>query len=457
MDAVVTQSATWMARAVRDGAIGAVELLDAHAARIADRNPSVNAIVNLRLDAARAEAQAADSARARSASDLGPLHGVPFTVKEIVAVAGMPWTNGSRIYADRVAAADAELVRRMRRAGAILLGTTNLSEFCAFWDSVNRVYGATANPHDPARSAGGSSGGEAAALAAAMTPLGIGTDLTGSIRAPAHWTGVYGLRTSRDALPHVDHDPLPSTAGIQMFGVAGPMARTPGDLGLLLSVLAEPRVSARAPARVAVFEEDGLQPVSRACRAAVQRAAGALDDLGVDVVEARPPHQAELRAAFDTILVHELVPALGRAVAGHAAELMPYNADQAEAARAFTPSFDAYAAAFAQIAAIDAAAMRWFDEHPVALCPVTPDVAPPLGTFAFPPVDGTPPRPGGKLSLCAYASALGLPALSLPVMRSPDGLPVGVQLIARRGQERTLVALAERLEAVLGGWLAPDA
>jgi amidase len=289
-----------------------------------------------------------------------------------------------------------------------------------------------------------------------MTPLGIGTDLTGSIRAPAHWTGVYGLRTSRDAVPHVSHHPLPATAGIQMFAVAGPMARTPGDLALLLSVLAEPRVPARAPTRVGVFEEDGLQPVSRACRAAVQRVAGALDDLGVDVVASRPPAQAELRAAFDTILTHELVPALMRATAGREDDLMPYNAEQAQAARAFTPSFEAYAAAFERIAAIDAAAQRWFEDHPVALCPVTPDVAPPLGTFAFPPIDGAPPRPGGKLSLCAYASALGLPALALPVMRSADGLPVGVQLLARRGEERTLIALAERLEAAIGGWPDPD-
>jgi aspartyl-tRNA(Asn)/glutamyl-tRNA(Gln) amidotransferase subunit A len=455
MDEVVKQPATWMARAVRDGTIGAVELLDAHAARIEARNPAVNAIVVPRLEAARAEAEAADAARARG-DPLGPLHGVPFTVKEVVAVAGLPWTNGSRLFAQRVAQADAEPVRRMRRAGAILLGTTNLSEFCALWDSVNHVYGATANPHDATRSAGGSSGGEAAALAAALTPLGVGTDLAGSVRAPAAWTGVYGLRTSRDAVPRVDHDPLPTTAGIQAFGVTGPMARTPGDLSLLLGVLAAPRVGATAPARVAVFEEDGLQPVSRACRAAVRRAAAALDELGVDVVEARPPRQQELRAAFDTVLGHELVPGLASIPAGRVDELMPYNAEMVAMARAFTPSFAAYADAFTTIAEIDALALRWFEAHPVALCPVAPDVAPPLGTFAFPPVDGEPVRPGGKLSLCAYASALGLPALSLPAARTDGGLPVGVQLIAHRGEERTLLALAERLVPVLGGWQDPD-
>ena len=140
------------------------------------------------------------------------------------------------------------------------------------------------------------------------------------------------------------------------------------------------------------------------------------------------------------------MPALTQATAGRHAELMPYTVEMGEATRGFTPSFDAYFAAFGRIAEIDAEATRWFARCPVALCPVAPDVAPPVGVFAFPPVDGEPPRPGGKLSLCAYASALGLPALALPVLRSAAGLPVGVQLMARRGQELTLLAIAERLE-----------
>jgi Asp-tRNA(Asn)/Glu-tRNA(Gln) amidotransferase A subunit family amidase len=453
---LVKRTATWMARAVRDGEISAVELLDAHAERVEQRNGEVNAIVLPRLEAARAEAEAADAARSRGDA-LGPLLGVPFTVKEIVDVAGMPTTNGSRLLAGRIAREDSELVRRARDAGAILLGKTNLSEFSSFWDSANLVYGKTVNPHDPTRTAGGSSGGEAAALASAMSPLGIGSDLTGSIRAPAHWTGVFGLRCSRDALPFTPHPPLPATAGIQMFGTTGPMARSAADLGLLLSVLAEPRAAAQPVSRVAVYEEDGLQPVSRVCREAVRRAAAALSDLGFEVVEDRPPRPADLRAAFDLILGHELVPALTEATAGHeAAELMPYIVEMGEATDGFTPSFGAYFAAFERIAEIDAEAMRWFSRCPVALCPVAPDVAPPVGVFAFPPVDGEPLKPGGKLSLCAYASALGLPAVALPVLRSPAGLPAGVQLMARRGQERTLLAIAERLEEALGGWIDPD-
>ena len=177
MSELVKRTATWMARAVREGEVSAVELLDAHAERIDRRNGDINAIVLPRLEAARADAEAADAARSRGES-LGPVHGVPFTVKEVLDVAGMPTTNGSLLLADRVAHEDSELVRRVRAAGAILLGKTNLSEFSSFWDSVNLVYGKTLNPHDHTRRAGGSSGGEAAAIAAAMSPLGIGSDLT---------------------------------------------------------------------------------------------------------------------------------------------------------------------------------------------------------------------------------------------------------------------------------------
>jgi Asp-tRNA(Asn)/Glu-tRNA(Gln) amidotransferase A subunit family amidase len=197
---LVKRSASWMAGAVRSREVSAVELIDAHAARIDERNPGVNAVVVLRLEEAREEAREADALSACGES-WGPLHGVPFTAKEVIPVAGMPATNGSKLMSGRVSSEDAEVIRRMRSAGAILLGKTNLSEFSAFWDSVNLVYGATRNPHDGDRTAGGSSGGEAAALASAMTPLGIGSDLAGSIRAPASWTGVFGLRAGRDAIP----------------------------------------------------------------------------------------------------------------------------------------------------------------------------------------------------------------------------------------------------------------
>jgi amidase len=448
-------SAAWMARAVRERDVSAVELVDACAARIEARNPEVNAVVVPRLDEAREEAKAADEALARG-KPVGSLHGVPFTAKEVIPVAGLPCTNGSLLLAGRVATEDAEVIRRLRGGGAILIGKTNLAELSAFWDSVNLVYGATHNPHDPTRTAGGSSGGEAAAVALAMSPLGIGSDLSGSIRAPAGWTGIFGLRPSRDAIPFVRHDPLPSSAGVQAFGTAGPMTRTVDDVELALDVMAGPRTPALPVARVAVFEEDGLQPVSRACREAVRRAAAALGDAGIEVVEEAPPNAAAVPAVFDTIIGFEFAVALGPVFGDDSIEVMPYIEEQREDARRLAPTLERYVAAWDRIAEFDAAASEWLERNPVVLCPVAPDVAPPVGTFEFPPVDGEATRPGGKFTLCRYASALGLPSLAVPAGRSEAGLPVGVQLFVRRGQDRTLTEIARVLEEALGGWVDPD-
>src|SRR5581483_6489081 len=173
-DELVTRPAAWMVQALRARELGAVELLEAHLAAVEESNAAVNAIVLPRFEEARAEAAAADTARARG-EPLGPLHGLPFTVKDPIPVAGMRSPNGCRLLADHVDAQDAVVVGLLRRAGAVLIGKTNVSELSSWWDSVNPLFGATANPHDPTRTAGGSSGGEAAALATGMSPLGIGS------------------------------------------------------------------------------------------------------------------------------------------------------------------------------------------------------------------------------------------------------------------------------------------
>jgi Asp-tRNA(Asn)/Glu-tRNA(Gln) amidotransferase A subunit family amidase len=443
-----------MARAVHTREISAVELFEAHAARIAERDPQVNALVLPRLEAAREEAVAADAALARG-DEVGALHGVPFTAKDPIAVAGMRAPNGSKLLADHVSEHDAEVIRRMRGAGAILLGKTNVSEFAAWWDSVNPLFGATSNPHDRTRTAGGSSGGEAAALASGMSPLGLGSDLGGSIRNPCHFVGVFGLKPGRDTVPFAEHAPLPAGPGIRLMGVVGPMARYVEDLELALGVLAPRPLSADRPARVAVYEEDGLQPVSRDCRAAVRRAAAALMDAGHELVEAAPPHAGEVRAAFDTLLLTEIFAELPGFVEGREDELSPYVREMLAAGRGFEPDWTAYLVASGRLAWFEQEADHWLERHPVALTAAAPEVAPPLGGAWSDEIDGVPTRPGGKLTLATYASALGLPAVCVPVMRSEGGLPVGVQLIGRRGAERTLLALAAELEVRLGGWLRP--
>jgi Asp-tRNA(Asn)/Glu-tRNA(Gln) amidotransferase A subunit family amidase len=448
--ALVERSATWMARAVREREVSAVELFDAHAERIAERDPQINALVLPRLDEAREEAVAADATE-----PVGPLHGVPFTCKDPFPVAGMRAPNGSKLLADHVSDADCEPVARMRAAGAILLGKTNVSEFASWWDSVNPLFGATANPHDRSRTAGGSSGGEAAAIASGMSPLGLGSDLGGSIRNPCHWVGLFGLKPGRGSLPGAEHAPLPAGPGIRAMGVIGPMARAVADLELALRVLAiRPLGAAERPARIAVFEEDGLQPVSRACRAAVRRTAEALSDY--EIVEAAPPNPGEVRAALDAIIGTEIGSAMPAVVGDRFSELSPYLQEMFREGSGSPSGLPAYPDALARLARYEGEADDWFREHPVAICPCAPDVAPPLGGRWPAEIDGVPMRPGGKLTLATYASALGLPAVCVPVMRDEErGLPVGIQLIGARGTERSLLSLAAELESSLGGWLRP--
>src|SRR6478672_6614531 len=239
----VESTAREQVAAVRTREISARELLDLHLARIGERNPQLNAIVSLDEDRARAGAAAADealSAAARSGAEVGPLHGLPFAFKDTHAVAGWRTTYGSPLFADHVPDRDDLLVERVRAAGAVVIGKTNVPEFAAGSHTFNTVFGTTLNPVDPGRSAGGSSGGAACALAAGMVPLADGSDMGGSLRNPASFCGVVGLRPSLGRVPE-----WPSMNQWEATSVGGPMARNVGDVALLLSVLAGP--DPRAP------------------------------------------------------------------------------------------------------------------------------------------------------------------------------------------------------------------
>jgi aspartyl-tRNA(Asn)/glutamyl-tRNA(Gln) amidotransferase subunit A len=453
-----------LAAAIHAREASAEEVARALAARIEDRDAALNAVVARRLDEAVAEARAADAALA-AGQPPGPLHGVPVTVKEAIAVAGMPLTNGSRLYGDRRADGDAASVRRLRAAGAIVLGVTNVPEFCAWYDTDNDVYGRTANPHDHARSPGGSSGGESAAAAACLSPLGLGSDIGSSIRQPAAWTGVLGLKPSRGLVPadgHADFgDPqgdagFGEPVGLVRFATVGPLARAVADLELALPVLAGHALPAPAagPLRVAVYEEDGLQPVARACRAAVRRAAAALADAGHTVVDAVPPNLAETRRIYEHLLVTELRTLAWPTVAGRQDELSDYGRRAFADIDQFTPDLGAYRASGVRLDELEAAADAWHAEHPIALCPVVP-VPAPVASAGLVDVEGEPFRPGGKLTLCTYANTFGLPAVSVPCGRDRDGLPLAVQVLGRRGADADVLAVARTLESALGGAVTP--
>src|SRR3954471_427272 len=228
----VDSTAREMVAAIRRREISARELLDLHLTRIAERNPLLNAIVSLDEDRARAGSLAADEAMARG-DQLGPLHGLPFAFKDTRDVAGWRTTYGSPLFADHVPDSDELLVERVRRAGVVVIGRTNVPEFAAGSHTFNRVFGTTLNPVDPSRSAGGSSGGAACALATGMVPLADGSDMGGSLRNPASFCGVVGLRPSLGRVPQWPHLNQWETTS-----VGGPLARNVGDLALLLSVLA---------------------------------------------------------------------------------------------------------------------------------------------------------------------------------------------------------------------------
>jgi Asp-tRNA(Asn)/Glu-tRNA(Gln) amidotransferase A subunit family amidase len=451
----VDVSAVELAAAIRRRERSAAETLEAFIERVEQRNGDLNAIVVRRYDEAREEAAAADRAVA-AGERVGPFHGVPITVKEAIAAAGLPCTNGSLLTAGAVADEDAPAVRHLREAGAIVFAKTNVPEFCCYYDTDNLVYGRTANPHDHQRTSGGSSGGESAALAAGMTPLGIGSDIGSSIRQPASWTGVYGLKPSRGLVSLAGHAGFGLPPAWQMFAAIGPMTRFAEDLAPALEAMAGHPLAPAAPGprRVAVFEDDGLQPVARACREAVRRAAGALRDSGSDVVESAPPSLGDIRRAYDVMLATEASHLLPPLVGGRTDELSPYGRNFHDAVAQFPADLDDYLDASSRLAALQDEMDGWLEQHPIVLCPVTPVTAP-LAATGITDADGEPMLPGGKLTLATWANALGLPSASVPAGRDDGGMPVGVQVVGPRGCDADVLEVCCALEPVLGGWVRP--
>ena len=304
MDEVVYGSLIGMAEQVRAGEISPLELVEAHLARIERLNPKLNAFASVDAERARARAKAAEVAAAAPGGKnaLGSLHGVPVTVKSSIDVAGLACECGSVLRKGYTPETDAPLVARLRGAGAIILGNTNVPEFLMAYESDNSMYGRVNNPWDLARTAGGSSGGESAAIAAGCSAGGVGSDGGGSIRIPAHFTGICGLKPTPGRIPSTGH--FPGSAGpFAYLGVVGPMARTVRDVERLFEVMAgpDPGDPSSAPVgirrwkddeirrlRVAYFEDDGSSPVTPETAAAVRKAADALRSQGFEVEPWRP-------------------------------------------------------------------------------------------------------------------------------------------------------------------------
>lgn len=460
-DALWRMSAAAQAEAVRSGKVSAVELIDSHLERITEVNPHVNAVTQLLAERAREDAAQTDRRRA-AGEELGPLAGVPFTVKESTAVKGVPTTWGTPRFRDLVAPADALPVARLRAAGAIPVGHSNMPTLIlAGMHTRSELFGDTVNPWDPSRTPGGTSGGDGVAVATGMAALGLGNDSGGSVRIPASFCGVAGLKPTAGRFP-ADHrvlgqdDPGPAS---QMLVTDGPLARRVTDLRLAYEVLAgadprDPRavpVPVRGeplpgPVKVAVVADPGGHGVHPTVRGAVEAAADALRDAGYDVREVEDvPRLDEALEAYDRITVTEFAPAwpVVRTLLGEGGDRyigMVMERTPPATAAEFMKLMGAWLG-------IRRSWAEFLDEYPLLLGPVftEPPVEPGLESRD---AEGRE-RVGAGMRLCTATSFVGVPGVAVPTGVT-DGLPSGVQLIGRAFREDLCLTAAQEVEDRLG-------
>ncbi|MBM3944650.1 MAG: amidase [SAR202 cluster bacterium] len=453
-DELVWLSAAGLAHGIRTKRFTPVEVVEAHLRRIEAVNPKVNAVVTMvdgAVDAARKAGQAVMRGRR-----LGPLHGVPFTIKDSFNTAGVRTTGGSRLFKDNVPRADATVVARLKRAGGVFIAKTNMPEFAMDAETSNVLFGRTCNPWNRDRSTNGSSGGEAAAIACGMSPLGIGSDVAGSIRAPAAYCNILGLKATHGRIPLTGHWP----EVLHRYMHVGPMARTAADIDLALSILAGPdgvdlyaaplkykRVDLARPLeklRIGWSAENGYKPVAKEVQRTVGRAASALADAGCVVEPARMDwlDRRDYQAEFFDVLASEVAGVARPMVAGRESELAP------NMTRFLTwpmPSFERYLAAINGFQELRNDTAAFFQKYDVMLGPTSPVLPHPYGEAEH-SVDGLKvPRYHVSKNTAPW-DATGSPALSVPFGWSSDGLPIGVQLVGRHFDEATLLRVAAALE-----------
>ncbi|MFB7948350.1 amidase [Kitasatospora phosalacinea] len=460
-DALWKLSAAAQAEAVRGGEVCAVELVESHLERIAEVNPEVNAVTQLLAQNARQAAERTDRRRA-AGEGLGPLAGVPFTVKESTAIEGVPTTFGTPRFRDLVAPADAPPVARLRAAGAIPIGHSNMPTLIlAGMHTRSELFGDTVNPWARGRTPGGTSGGDAVAVATGMAALGLGNDSGGSVRVPAQFCGVAGLKPTTGRFP-ADHrivgpdDPGPAS---QLLVTDGPFARTVGDLRLAYEVLAgtdprDPRAvpvpaygePLPGPVKVAVVADPGGHGVHPTVRAAVATAADALRDAGYDVREVPDvPRLDEALDAYGRIVVTEFAPTwpVVRGLLGEGGDR--YIGMTME--RTPPASADEFMKLMGTWMGIRRSWAEFLDDYPLLLGP----------SFTEPPVEpglesrdrAGRDRVGSGMRLCTVTSFVGVPGVAVPTGVA-DGLPTGVQIVGRAFREDLCLAAAEAVEERLG-------
>jgi amidase len=453
---IVFASARQLAARIASRELSAIEVMRAFLAQIDRVNPHVNAIVSLRpAGELLAEAEAADRRLAAGGPD-GALHGLPIAIKDLSLTRGLRTTFGSKLYRDFVPASDDLYVHRLRRAGAIVIGKTNTPEFGAGSQTFNAVFGATRNPYDLGKTCGGSSGGAAVALACGMLPLADGTDLGGSLRNPASFCNIVGLRPSPGRVPRL------FARADDTLAVHGPMARDVDDLALLLSVmagpdprdplsLAEPGTAFRnlpqrdfARVRLAFSERLGRYPVQPAVTAVCNSARAVFSSLGCEVVDGEPDLSG-VDELFQTLRAASYAALLGRDLERNRAQLKDTVVWNIEQGLKLTPA-DLERAASAKVA-LDARVAEFFATHEFLALPTVQVLPFPIEIEWVREIEGVPMRTYVDWMATCYAiTCLGAPAVSVPCGFSPDGLPVGLQLVGRRGRDLEVLQLARAFE-----------
>jgi amidase len=453
MNELCSKGAADLAAMIASGEVTSTEVIEAHLARIEEVDPDLGAVTVTLADEARAAASAVDGAVAAGAP-LGPLAGVPFTVKENIDVAGSATTWGVAALAEQIAATDAPTVARLREAGAIPLARTNLPDFAFRWHTESGRAGHTRNPWDPTRTPGGSSGGEAVALATGMSPLGLGNDFGGSLRVPSQMCGTAALRPSRGRVAEgAVTEPAVHPISIQMTMSTGPMARRVADLRLALGILSAPDArdprwvpapldgpAVDGPVRVAVVRDPLGAGIDPQVRAGIDRAADWLAEAGYDVVDAEPPQIAEAVGAWIEAMyadVGVIWPGMEPVAGTGVRDFL----DACLAKGVFKPvDQPAQLAAWVAAYGLGAAWAGFLQEHPVVLSPVCcerpwivgDDIAR-VDEIAF------------AMRMVVPVNILGLPGMAVPV-GIDDGLPQGVQLIGARFREDLLLDAAQAIE-----------
>ncbi len=457
MTDLIFSSATEIARRIREREVSSAEVVEAHLRRIARVNPALNAVVTLTEDAYE-QARKADAAL--HAGELwGPLHGVPMTIKDSFDTAGIRSTWGTVGRREFIPDADATAVARMKAAGAILLGKTNTSEFTMSFYTNNRIFGPTRNPYDTERMSGGSSGGAAAIVAAGGSPIDVGTDTGGSVRLPAHFCGIAGIRPTSGRVPRTGH--AISYGGLaDLLTQVGPLARRVEDLALALSVICGPdgvdpyctpmplgdyRKVDLAGLRVAYFTDNGVAAPTPETAACVERVAGALAGAGCRVEESRPPGMEQ---SFG--LLRGLLGATGRAALKMALERAGTGLDETSLAVVRTATALGPQALDLLLENVDrfrSEALAWFQSYDLLIAPVNAVPALPVGEIEERIADFT---------YTMTHNLTGWPSAVVRVGISPEGLPIGVQFTAQPWREDMALAAAAYAEAIFGGWVKPQ-